>query len=179
MNTINTLSRFALITTLVMSMTSCKETKKEVVSTDATAPSTTLSYIENYLKMKDALVADDGATASTFAASFYTSLKEFDISSFSDENQNEITKTISMIAKHSSQINNTDIATQREHFEVLSVLMVDLVKITGTGSKLYVQYCPMYKSGQGGSWLSANKEVKNPLFGSMMLNCGMVTDEIN
>ena len=37
---------------------------------------------------------------------------------------------------------------------------------------LYVQHCPMANSNKGADWLSLNKEIENPYFGSSMLKCG-------
>jgi len=33
--------------------------------------------------------------------------------------------------------------------------------------------------GQGATWLSRSKEIKNPYFGAMMLNCGRIDEKIN
>ena len=52
-----------------------------------------------------------------------------------------------------------------------------MIAITGTEMKLYEQFCPMYDGGS--AWLSMNKEVRNPYYGSSMLNCGKVQREIN
>ncbi|MBC9795264.1 DUF3347 domain-containing protein [Sinomicrobium sp. FJxs] len=37
----------------------------------------------------------------------------------------------------------------------------------------------MYNENEGGKWLSADSEVKNPYFGQKMLSCGKVQKEIN
>ncbi|EKF53808.1 hypothetical protein I215_15663, partial [Galbibacter marinus] len=48
---------------------------------------------------------------------------------------------------------------------------------TGTENTLYQQFCPMYDGGS--AWLSLSKDIKNPYYGSQMLNCGKVQKEIN
>jgi Cu(I)/Ag(I) efflux system membrane fusion protein len=39
---------------------------------------------------------------------------------------------------------------------------------------LYVQHCPMADNNEGGYWLSRDKDIQNPYFGSKMLRCGSV-----
>ena len=39
---------------------------------------------------------------------------------------------------------------------------------------LFVQKCPMANNSEGASWLSKEREVRNPYFGEAMLNCGSV-----
>jgi hypothetical protein len=36
----------------------------------------------------------------------------------------------------------------------------------------------MYNNGKGADWLSKEKEIKNPYYGSQMLNCGSVEETI-
>jgi Cu(I)/Ag(I) efflux system membrane fusion protein len=38
----------------------------------------------------------------------------------------------------------------------------------------YVQHCPMANNDKGADWLSKEKEIRNPFFGSSMLSCGEV-----
>ncbi|MCB9838184.1 MAG: efflux RND transporter periplasmic adaptor subunit [Phycisphaeraceae bacterium] len=69
-----------------------------------------------------------------------------------------------------------DIETARLAFADLSVALVKLVKATGVppGYDAEVQelHCPMYREGQGGSaWLQPAGDVRNPFFGSVMLEC--------
>lgn len=47
----------------------------------------------------------------------------------------------------------------------------------GTKEPIYEQYCPMYDSDRGATWLSLNEEIKNPYFGSKMLKCGEVQNK--
>jgi hypothetical protein len=52
-----------------------------------------------------------------------------------------------------------------------------MVAITGTENTLYQQFCPMYDKGS--AWLSMEKEIRNPYYGSKMMACGKVQKEIN
>jgi hypothetical protein len=79
-------------------------------------------------------------------------------------------------AEH-TQDNAGNIGHQREHFEILSKDMYDLVKILGGNQTLYYTYCPMAFDEKGAYWLSETKEVRNPYFGSEMLECGEVKEK--
>jgi len=54
--------------------------------------------------------------------------------------------------------------------------MVKLAKAAPREAAIYLDHCPMYKGGS--DWLSREKEIKNPFYGSMMLSCGSVQETI-
>jgi hypothetical protein len=67
--------------------------------------------------------------------------------------------------------NNLD--KQRAAFNDVSTIMWHLVKDSETvNGSVYYQYCPMKKAW----WLSREKEIKNPYYGSAMLTCGNVAE---
>jgi len=68
---------------------------------------------------------------------------------------------------------------QREHFEVLSTDLNDLITLIGTDQVLYRDFCPMYNSGKGATWISEKEGIENPYYGSKMFNCGKIQDKIN
>ncbi len=62
---------------------------------------------------------------------------------------------------------------QRAALNDISVLLWKLVKGSGAVSQpVYYQYCPM----KNAYWLSMDKEIRNPYYGSSMLACGKVVD---
>lgn len=74
----------------------------------------------------------------------------------------------------------SDIDAQRILFSDLSNDMIERVKSTGLNSgEIYVEYCPMALNDKGASWLSNEKEIKNPYFGASMLTCGEVKETLN
>lgn len=116
----------------------------------------------NYLTIKDALVASNSNDAKKGATALQKSLKEVSGSTAASEAASKIAAS-------------KDLKVQREVFSKLSEEMATLIK----GGKLsmgslYLDYCPMAKS----SWLSNEKEIKNPYFGEQMLNCGSVKETI-
>lgn len=137
------------------------------------------AVLNDYFNLKDALVADDNAKAKELGATLAISLGKLDISKYTDAQQSELKDIIEDATEHAEHISESDIKHQREHFKVLSKDVTDMVAITGTGMKIYEQFCPMYDNNKGGAWLSMNKEIRNPYFGDQMLKCGKVQREIN
>jgi len=135
------------------------------------------AILNDYFNLKDALVADDNAKAKELGASLATSLGKLDVSSYTDMQKTDLKDIIEDTVEHAEHISESDIAHQREHFKILSEGVTDMVAITGTKNTLYQQFCPMYDGGS--NWLSRSKDVKNPYYGSKMLTCGKVQNEIN
>lgn len=138
------------------------------------------AIIDNYLAMKDALVQEDSKGAAGFGKKLFDNFSKFDASGVAKQQQKEVAEIIEDATEHAKHIseNSKDIAHQREHFEILSKDVKDLVIITGSDRTLYQAYCPMYNNNKGGAWLSTSKEIKNPYFGSKMMKCGSVQQEI-
>ena len=77
-------------------------------------------------------------------------------------------------------MHQSNIKDLRETFRLVSTHMVELTTMFNPFPKtLFVQHCPMANSNKGADWLSTQKEIRNPYFGSSMLTCGEVTKEIN
>ncbi len=76
-------------------------------------------------------------------------------------------------------VNSKDIAAQRKEFTHLSNDVIAMFKTADLKSgSIYVQHCPMANGGDGGDWLSSNKNIQNPYYGDEMLECGAVLQEI-
>jgi|TARA_E500000318_G_scaffold111962_1_gene132956 hypothetical protein len=135
--------------------------------------------VADYLTLKNALVSDDKDGAATAGEKLESSLKDFDTSKFSDEQQAELTDIIEDATEHAEHIAKSDIGHQREHFDILSKDVIDLLAIAGSERTLYQAYCPMYNDNKGAQWLSATEEIKNPYYGSKMMTCGSVQKQIN
>ena len=73
-------------------------------------------------------------------------------------------------------IDADDLSAARTNFADLSVALSKLVRATGVPQDYPAQvqelHCPMYRAGQGGSiWLQPAGDVRNPFYGSIMLEC--------
>ena len=130
-----------------------------------------------YYDVKDALIASDAATASKKAGALLAAVKGVDMGMLTADEKKAFTllqDKLSFDARHISEVQ--DISHQREHFANLSLNMFTLakaVKISNTA--VYEDYCPMQKA----YWLSKDKEIKNPYYGSQMLTCGKVATTIH
>jgi uncharacterized lipoprotein YehR (DUF1307 family) len=119
-----------------------------------------------YLQLKDALVGSKAGDAQTAAKVLAGELK----------NVNGCENT-SLIAQKIADAK--DIVTQRKEFTALSTDVIALFKHADLVSgMLYVQHCPMANEGNGGDWLSSEKKIQNPYYGSEMMECGAVISEI-
>ena len=134
------------------------------------------AILSDYFKLKDALVGDDTKKAAQSGTKLVTSLKAFDMSGYTKEQQEELADIIEDATEHAEHIAESAMDHQREHFKTLSKDITDLVAITGTKNTLYEQFCPMYDKGS--AWLSTSNEVRNPYYGSKMLKCGKVQKTI-
>jgi len=148
----------------------------EMSSNDAQESKAT-AIVDEYLSIKNALVADNTDGAAEAGGKLVAALDSFDASSFSDTEQTELKDIMVDAKEHAEHIAKSPMEHQREHFKALSKDVTDMVAITGADQKLYEQFCPMYDKGS--AWLSASSEVKNPYYGSKMLTCGKVQKEIN
>lgn len=119
-----------------------------------------------YILLKDALVASNADEAKKTVSDLVkalTALKDADAA-----------------LKAATKLGgNSTLSDQRLNFSALSDEMAKLVKGGKLSSgSLYLEYCPMANENTGAFWLSNEKEIKNPYFGSMMLKCGTVKETI-
>ncbi len=148
----------------------------EIQKSDATAP-----MLSAYLDMKDALVNDESSKAASEGKKLYKAIENFDVEANANGQKDEVVEILADAKEHAEHISDNDgnMDHQREHFEMLSIDMKDLIAIAGADRELYQEYCPMYNDGQGGMWLSDKSEIRNPFYGSKMLKCGKVQAEIS
>ena len=136
--------------------------------------------VSQYLQMKNALANDNGKDAASAGNAFVESMGKMDKTSLTTEKKkiwDDISDDAKEMAEHIGK-NADKIEHQREHFDMLSKDMYDMVKAFGAGQTLYKDYCPMYNNKKGATWLSETKEIKNPYLGKKMPTCGEVKEEI-
>lgn len=144
----------------------------------ATGKQEAAKVLSGYYAIKDALVATSAAEASQKAADFLKTLKSIDPVKLPAAEQKSFAGYTRTLEKYGRAIQkNTDVEKQRTQFELLSKEMTAFTKAFKP-EKAYIQYCPMAADGKGASWLSSKKEIANPYYGSRMLKCGKVTEEI-
>lgn len=122
------------------------------------------SILNQYLKVKEALIKTDNKAANEHAVSLQKSIEITD--SFGEKE--------SLLKAVQKMVKATDIEKQRIAFADVSVIMWKMVKNNSEiKDAVYYQYCPMKKM----YWLSKEDEIKNPYYGSKMLTCGNVSDK--
>lgn len=136
--------------------------------------------ITGYLHLKNALAADNGKDAAIAGTEILNAMGKTDSTIFTVGQKKIYASVAGDVKENAEHINaNADnIAHQREHFELLSTKVYDLVKAFGGGRQLYYEHCPMAFDGKGASWVSELEEIKNPYFGSEMLECGEVKERL-
>ena len=121
--------------------------------------------LDQYLRIKDALVSSDPAEAQAAA-------KHLDSLWTTNSPGDQLLSSVRQIASTS------DLAAQREAFYSLTqAYLVSLESKPGEDT-LYLQFCPMAFDFEGATWISREKVVMNPYFGDEMLNCGVVRKPI-
>lgn len=120
---------------------------------------------DNYLKVKEAMVAADPEQAKTAASALENTFKDA-------EDQSKVVDAAKQIAS------SDDINKQRESFSELTAAMEPVLKNSITSGAIYKQFCPMAFEGKGDYWYSDTKTIRNPYFGHKMLDCGRTEETI-
>ncbi len=158
--------------------------------TDNTTTSSSASDVKNtasikvivntYLQLKNAFANDNSTDAATAGTKLEIAFKDFDKTGLTAVQKKTFDDVEDDAREHAEHIgkNGGNIVHQREHFELLSKDIYDLVKTFGGVQVLYKDFDPMYNNGKGAFWLSETKEIKNPYMGKAMLNSGSIKEEI-
>lgn len=155
-------------------------TTQESAKRDANVNGSMKEMVAQYLQMKNALANDNGKDAATAGKAFVESMGKMDKNSLTGDKKkkwDDVSDDAKEMAEHIGD-NANKIEHQREHFDMLSQDMYDMVKTFGAGQTLYTDFCPMYNDKKGAMWLSEAKEIKNPYLGKKMPTCGSVKEEI-
>lgn len=154
--------------------------KQVTANTETTATVSIAEILSGYLKMKNAFAKDndkDAAAAGNEMVKSFTSFNKAALTPDHAKIYNDIEDDAREHAEHIGS-NAGNIKHQREHFDMLSKDIYQLVKTFGGGQKLYYDHCPMYNEGKGANWISETKEIANPYLGKAMPTCGTVKEEL-
>ena len=152
------------------------ENHSEMVMSEMMEPNSLNIIFDTYFTINDALVKTNAAVAATKSAELLTAITDLRIESLKAEEQTAITKVMTSIMNAAKSISTTnDIAKQRETFKALSKNIHEILPFYSAKETLYYQYCPM----QDANWLSKDKTIKNPYYGSQMLSCGSTVETID
>jgi len=162
-----------------LSKSSAENTAKSSVM-DAKNTVSIKEIVSNYLQLKNAFTNDNTTGVATAGKALEGSFKNFDKTALTAAQRKTFEDVEDDAREHAEHIgkNGGNIAHQREHFEMLSKDMYDLIKTFGGGQVLYKDFCPMYNNKKGAFWISETKEISNPYLGKAMPTCGTVKEEI-
>ena len=149
-------------------------------NTDTKVDGSMKEMVTQYLQMKNALANDNGKEAASAGNAFVESMGKMDKNSLTGDKKkkwDDVSDDAKEMAEHIGD-NANKIEHQREHFDMLSTDMYEMVKRFGAGQTLYQDFCPMYNNNKGATWLSEIKEIKNPYMGKKQPACGSVKEEI-
>jgi len=106
--------------------------------------------VSAYLQMKNAFTQDNSTGAATAGKKLEAAFKNFDKSALTAAQKKTYEDVEADAIEHAEHIgtNGGNIAHQREHFEILSKDIYDLVKAFGEGQVLYKDFDPMYNNGK-------------------------------
>jgi|APTNR8051073442_1049403.scaffolds.fasta_scaffold00001_74 hypothetical protein len=135
------------------------------------------TILQDYLAVKDALVASKSDLAIQGAQKLTKSIQSLDAASLPPGEKKLFNQQKPTLVKLTEAIaSENDIEKQRGKFAELSVILWPIVKDSSTiDQPLFYDYCPMKKM----YWISAEEAIKNPYYGSRMLTCGSISEKSN
>ncbi len=135
------------------------------------------AVFSSYFEVKAALVGSDGNLASSNAKALVTAIDAVPMEALPNDVHMAWMKVLAPMKEDAQHIVDTkDIGHQRDHFITLSSTMYEVLKLTEQETPTYYQFCPMANDGKGAHWLSKDKNIMNPYYGSKMLTCGKTVE---
>lgn len=136
--------------------------------------------LDKYYALKSALVETDAQKAKSAGEKLAALIEDFDTSNLQADLLSKYESISEKIHQHAETVAQAeDIEVQRQNFSDITAGVYEMVKTYNVNDEeVYYAYCPMAFDDNGGYWLSAEKEIKNPYFGSKMMKCGSVKETI-
>jgi len=127
----------------------------------------------NYFRLQQALVQSDAKQAAAMAGALEKAIQSVDMASLKAEEHTAWMKAKEKLSGDASSIaKSQDLKKQRQLFSTLSESTYSLAMAADLPQPVYYNNCPMFNNGKGANWLSEDKAIKNPYYGSQMLTCG-------
>ncbi len=136
--------------------------------------------ISEYLLLKNALTVDDKNGALETIENVNTALTNIHHHHINGNALDYWKKTSHQLSTILEELKSAgEIEDLRKGFVKLSNEIIHASKSFGVEQTYYIQYCPMANDKKGAYWLSQSEIIKNPYFGSSMLGCGEVTENLS
>ena len=143
-----------------------------------------MALLNNYYAVKDALVATRAGQADNAANKLSADADSLIAYIRTDSTKSTgilpYLDTIKTSVKAMTSMMDEGCEKKRIHFERISGAMYTMLqKAELKNAGIYQQFCPMAFNNKGAYWLSNTENIRNPYFGSKMLECGEVTETLN
>jgi Cu(I)/Ag(I) efflux system membrane fusion protein len=138
------------------------------------------TFYKAYLNMNEAFIESDAAKVSAEAKNTSKALAAIKMELLKGDTHMAWMDQLNILKPSLQKIgNSTIIDEQRLEYATFNLAFYKSLKMFGLDNETtYYQYCPMANSDQGAYWFSAEKEIRNPYFGDMMLSCGETRETI-
>ncbi|MTH17213.1 DUF3347 domain-containing protein [Flavobacterium sp. LC2016-01] len=173
----NTIATIAAVIIVLFSASTIQANavKAEKTTIETVEPTQLQAVYDAYFTVKDALIKSDSKLTSAKAQDLLTAITAVKMDKLKSNEHTAWMKAVKKLSADAKSISaTTDLKKQREAFKSLSKSTYDLIKVSSPEQPVYKQYCPMADA----DWLSKEKAVKNPYYGSSMLTCGNVVETI-
>lgn len=135
--------------------------------------------LSGYFRLQEALVKSDAGQAASIAEELQKTIANVDMKALTAGAHKAWMAANMKLTEATKGIAATkDLKKQRMLFAGLSEGMYTLAKEAELGQPVYYNNCPMFNDGKGANWLSEEKTIKNPYYGSQMLSCGKTIETI-
>ncbi len=133
----------------------------------------------NYFHLKDGFVISNKQIILNYSGGLFRTVKVIDKNNLKLSIRSVWLNQTKSLEKITSEIaNERDLVIQRKSFIALSKKMYDLAKVANLPQTIYYQYYKMSNESEGVYWLSLEKEIRNPYYGSKMLSKGNTIEVI-
>lgn len=152
---------------------------QNIIMANQESPNIMADVYSAYFSVKDALVKSDGKGAAAKASDLTKAISAVPMDNMKSEEHIVWMKVLAELKEDARQMADTnDSKHHRDYFVTLSKNMHEVMKVFPAGETVYYQKCPMANGGKGANWLSKDKTVKNPYYGSAMLTCGSTVETL-
>jgi Protein of unknown function (DUF3347) len=144
-----------------------------------------VQMLEAYYRLKDGFVAGNAVAVDEANAELKKIADSLDINDIKGDSAGTIRETAryfsgTLATSAGTLGTKTDMEARRKEFNGITDALWNLTRtVKFSGEKIYYQYCPMAFNNQGAYWLSKDKTIRNPYFGSKMLSCGETQDSVD
>ena len=136
------------------------------------------AVVKDYLKVQEALAADDHSAAAGSAKQALEALDKMNMGLVDGDAHLAWMKSAGELKSLLLAVADAgDIAAARAKFALLSEEMAAVLARFGVAEgTLFKAWCPMAFDNRGASWIQRGEEINNPYFGETMLRCGEIKE---